>query len=149
MLVLTRKVGQSIVIAGEVRVVVVSMEGNQCRLGVVAPRAVTVHRQEIYEKVIAERGRPAPLVFTGGVGGDNPIADELRAADAGVCVRDLVLDFTNVRRINSLELGTLVELHKRLAALGAVLTIIHLDANVREVFAVTRLDAFPKITDGP
>ena len=74
-----------------------------------------VHRREVHEKIRAGGG-PSPLTFTGRAGGDNPIGDELRAADAGICVRDLVLDFTNVRRVNNLELGTLVELHKRLAA---------------------------------
>jgi carbon storage regulator len=148
MLVLTRKVGEGIVIGDAVRLVVVSMEGGQCRLGIVAPRHVPVHRQEVYEKVRAGRGDPSRLTFSGQAG-DNPIATELRAANAGTCVRDLVLDFTNVRQINSLELGTLVELHKRLATLGACLKLIRLDANVRSVFAVTRLDTFLTITDGP
>src|SRR4051795_6051560 len=84
MLVLTRKVGESIVIGGGVRVVVVAMEGGKCRLGVEAPRAVPVHRQEIHEKIKAW-GDPSPLTFTGQARGDNPIGDELRAADAGSC----------------------------------------------------------------
>src|SRR3954465_4868050 len=91
MLVLTRKIGESIVIGDNVRVVVVSLEGQQCRLGVVAPRAVPVHRQEVYERIRADRGDPSPLTFSGQAGGDNPIGDELRNADTGTCVRDLVL----------------------------------------------------------
>src|SRR5947209_9216651 len=87
MLVLTRKIGESVVIGGDVRVVVVAMEGKQCRLGVVAPRTVPVHRQEVYERIRADRGDdPSPLTFSGQAGGDNPIGDELRAADAGLCV---------------------------------------------------------------
>ena len=62
MLVLTRKVGESIVINDDIHVVVVSMDGSKCRLGVVAPPAVPVHRQEVYEKIKASEalGRSAP-----------------------------------------------------------------------------------------
>src|SRR4051812_47753494 len=76
------------------------------------------------------------LTFTGETAGDNPLAAELEAANAGLRGRDLVLDFTNVRRVNSPELGTLVELHKRLMSRGAHLTLVRMDANVREVFAI-------------
>jgi carbon storage regulator len=53
MLVLSRKVGESIVINDDIHVVVVAMEGNKCRLGIVAPSAVPVHRQEVYKKIRA------------------------------------------------------------------------------------------------
>src|SRR4051794_32570030 len=142
MLVLTRKAGESIVIGGDIQVIVVSMEGNKCRLGIVAPPAVPVHRQEVYEKIRADKDDPPSLTFTGEAAGDNPLAAELEAAHAGLRGRDLVLDFTNVRRINSPGLGTLVELHKRLRSRGARLTLVRMDANVREVFALTRLDTF-------
>ena len=51
MLVLTRKVGQSIVIGDEIEVVILEVRGEQVRVGVRAPRTVTVHRKEIYEQI--------------------------------------------------------------------------------------------------
>ena len=51
MLVLTRKLGQSIVIGDEVEVVVLEVRGEQVRIGIKAPRNVTVHRKEIYEQI--------------------------------------------------------------------------------------------------
>jgi carbon storage regulator len=149
MLVLSRKAGESIVINDNIRVVVVSMEGNKCRLGVVAPLAVSVHRQEVYEKIRASQDDPTTLTFTGKTTGDNSLAAELEVANAESRGRDLVLDFTNVRLISSDELGTLVGLHERLRSRGDCLTLIRMDANVREVFAVTRLDRILTITDGP
>jgi carbon storage regulator len=149
MLVLSRKAGQSIVINDDIQVVVLSLEGNKCRLGVVAPLAVTVHRQEVYEKVRASQNDSTTLTFTGKTTRDNSLAAELEATRAEFRGGNLVLDFTNVRRINSDELGTLVGLHERLRSRGACLVLIRMDANVREVFAVTRLDRFLAITDGP
>jgi carbon storage regulator len=51
MLVLTRKVHQSIVIGDEIEVVVLEVRGEQVRLGIRAPRTVAVHRKEIYEQI--------------------------------------------------------------------------------------------------
>lgn len=51
MLVLTRKVHQSIIIGDEIEVVVLEVRGEQVRLGINAPRTVAVHRQEIYEQI--------------------------------------------------------------------------------------------------
>ncbi|HEV3144210.1 MAG TPA: carbon storage regulator CsrA [Gemmataceae bacterium] len=50
MLVLTRRIGEEIVIAGNIRVKVVSVHGNRVRLGIVAPQEVTVHREEIHRQ---------------------------------------------------------------------------------------------------
>jgi carbon storage regulator len=58
MLVLTRKVNQTIVIGDNVEVVVLEVRGEQVRLGIRAPRDVSVHRKEIYEQ-IAEENRGA------------------------------------------------------------------------------------------
>jgi anti-anti-sigma factor len=110
---------------------------------------VPVHRQEVHERIRARQDAALTLAFTGATSGDNALAAELEVADAGLGGRDLVLDFTNVRRINSLELGTLVGLHERLKCRGARMTLVRMDANVREVFAVTRLDTFLAIVDGP
>ncbi|MDH4389461.1 MAG: carbon storage regulator CsrA [Fimbriimonas sp.] len=58
MLVLTRKVNQTIVIGDGIEVVVLEVRGEQVRLGIRAPRDVTVHRKEIFEQ-IAEENRGA------------------------------------------------------------------------------------------
>lgn len=54
MLVLTRKVNQSIVIGDDIEVVVLEVRGEQIRLGIKAPRDVVVHRKEIYEQIQEE-----------------------------------------------------------------------------------------------
>lgn len=54
MLILTRKAGETIVINENIRVTVLSVKGNQIRLGVEAPEEVPVHRQEIQERIKAQ-----------------------------------------------------------------------------------------------
>lgn len=54
MLVLTRKVNQSIVIGDDVEVVVLDVRGEQIRLGIRAPKNVSVHRKEIYDQIQGE-----------------------------------------------------------------------------------------------
>lgn len=54
MLVLTRKVQQSIMIGDEIEIVVLEVRGEQVRLGIRAPKNVTVHRQEIYSQIKQE-----------------------------------------------------------------------------------------------
>ena len=51
MLILTRRVGESLMIGDEVTVTVLGVKGNQVRVGISAPRSVAVHRQEIYERI--------------------------------------------------------------------------------------------------
>jgi len=51
MLILTRRVGEKLMIGDEVEVMVLGVKGNQVRLGVLAPKDVPVHREEIYEKI--------------------------------------------------------------------------------------------------
>ncbi len=55
MLILTRRVGETLMIGDEVSVTVLGVKGNQVRIGVNAPRDVTVHREEIYERIRKER----------------------------------------------------------------------------------------------
>lgn len=51
MLVLTRKVNQSIVIGNDIEVVVLEVRGEQVRLGIKAPKSIAVHRKEIFEQI--------------------------------------------------------------------------------------------------
>jgi carbon storage regulator len=55
MLILTRRVGETVVIGNDVTVTVLGVKGNQVRLGVNAPREVAVHREEIYERIKQEK----------------------------------------------------------------------------------------------
>ncbi|MCG7874650.1 MAG: carbon storage regulator CsrA [Candidatus Thiodiazotropha lotti] len=55
MLILTRRVGETLMIGDEVNVTVLGVKGNQVRIGVNAPRDVTVHREEIYERIKREQ----------------------------------------------------------------------------------------------
>lgn len=54
MLVLTRKVQQSIVIGDGIEIVVLEVRGEQVRLGIRAPKDVVVHRKEVYEQIVDE-----------------------------------------------------------------------------------------------
>jgi len=51
MLVLTRKLNESIVIGDTIAVKVLSIEGDQVRLGITAPKEVSIHREEVYEQI--------------------------------------------------------------------------------------------------
>lgn len=51
MLILTRRVGESLMVGDEVTVTVLGVKGNQVRIGVNAPRDVAVHREEIYNRI--------------------------------------------------------------------------------------------------
>ena len=55
MLILTRRVGETLMIGDEVTVTVLGVKGNQVRIGVNAPRDVAVHREEIYERIKHEQ----------------------------------------------------------------------------------------------
>ena len=51
MLILTRRVGESVVIGEDVTVTVLGVKGNQVRIGINAPKTVAVHREEIFERI--------------------------------------------------------------------------------------------------
>jgi carbon storage regulator len=58
MLILTRRVGEVLMIGDEVVVTVLGVKGNQIRIGVEAPKHVAVHREEIYQRIQAEGEEP-------------------------------------------------------------------------------------------
>lgn len=55
MLVLTRRVNETLMIGDEVTVTVLSVKGNQVRIGINAPKEIAVHREEIYERIKSDR----------------------------------------------------------------------------------------------
>ena len=57
MLILTRRIGETLMIGHEVTVTVLNIQGHQVRIGVNAPKDVAVHREEVYERVQAEKAR--------------------------------------------------------------------------------------------
>ena len=60
MLILTRRVGETLMIGDEVTVTVLGVKGNQVRLGISAPKNVSVHREEIYQRIKAEQADGLP-----------------------------------------------------------------------------------------
>jgi carbon storage regulator len=60
MLILTRRVGEAVIIGEEVTVTVLGVKGNQVRIGVNAPKTVSVHREEIFERIKNEEQGAGP-----------------------------------------------------------------------------------------
>jgi carbon storage regulator len=58
MLIVTRKLQESVMIGNDVTVTVLGVKGNQVRIGINAPKDITVHREEIFERIRSEQ-RPA------------------------------------------------------------------------------------------
>jgi carbon storage regulator len=64
MLILTRRVGETVMIGNEVTVTILGVKGNQVRVGINAPKTIAVHREEIYDRIKREQE------------GNNPSDDE-------------------------------------------------------------------------
>jgi len=74
MLVLTRKLGESIAIDDHIKIVVVQIKGKQVRLGIKAPKETKIHREEVY-KAIQDQNKEASQVDLSDI---NKLADELQ-----------------------------------------------------------------------
>ena len=55
MLILTRRIGEAIKVGDDTTVTVLAIKGGQVRIGIEAPKSVEVHREEVYERLLAER----------------------------------------------------------------------------------------------
>jgi anti-anti-sigma factor len=99
-------------------------------------------------------GRPgnvSVVTFTGACGREpgSGLVEELEGCKQGALDGHLVLDFTNVHFIGSVELGALVGLHTAVKSSGGRLTLLNLSHRLLEVFTVTRLDTLLAISRRP
>ncbi len=81
MLILTRRVGETLMIGDEVTVTVLGVKGNQVRIGVNAPKEVAVHREEIYDRIKREQDA-AHVPADGGSPSGDSVDDSETYADS-------------------------------------------------------------------
>ncbi|MBK4765247.1 MAG: carbon storage regulator CsrA [Pantoea sp. Brub] len=58
MLILTRRVGETLIIGNEITVTILGIKGNQIRIGINAPKDISIHREEIYQMIQSEEKNP-------------------------------------------------------------------------------------------
>lgn len=69
MLILSRKIGESVIINDDIKMTILSIKGNQVRLGSAAPKYIKIHREEIYERIKLEKeGKEKPQKNTTNLG---------------------------------------------------------------------------------
>ncbi|MEE8059338.1 MAG: carbon storage regulator CsrA [Pseudomonadales bacterium] len=61
MLVLSRRLGETLIIGDDVKIMVLGISGNQVRLGIAAPKEISVHREEVYLRIQKKQEQVAPV----------------------------------------------------------------------------------------
>ncbi len=78
MLILTRKVGESVIVGDDVKITVLHAKGSQIRLGIDAPKSVSVHREEIFARIHPKQNElPTSLQQDGSIQAENLCETEL------------------------------------------------------------------------